>query len=74
MMLHNKYQGSMLYGFREDFFSCFPYVNPGVGPFLTPGAYLNKLDRGPLGDVKYQVSRLLALWFQTRRFFHIFPI
>ena len=35
---------------------------------------LNKLGRGPLGDATYQISRILALWFQTRRFFHVFPI
>ena len=60
--------------------SCLPYIilyktcDTRVGPFLTQGHYLNKLGRGPLGDAKYQKSRLLALWFQTRRFFHIFPI
>ena len=33
---------------------------------------LNKLDRGPLDDDTYQISRLKALWFQTG-FFHVFP-
>ena len=28
-------------------------MNSGAGPFLTPGAFLNKLGRGPLGDAKY---------------------
>ena len=27
----------------------------------------------PLDDAKYQISRLLALWFQTRTFFSQFP-
>ena len=62
---------------EKKIFSCFPYImlyqtcDPGVGPFLTSGAYLIKLGRGPLGDAKYKISRLSALWFQTRRFFHI---
>ena len=46
MMLHIlKYQDSMPYGIRqEDFFNVFPYISlckqcdPGVGPFLAPGA------------------------------------
>ena len=28
------------------------------GPFLPQGHYLNKLGRGPLGDAKYQISKL----------------
>ena len=43
MMLHIKYQGSRLYGFRQEDFSMFfpikanvKYVIPGVGQFLTP--------------------------------------
>ena len=27
MMLHTKYQGSMPYGFRQEDFSCFPYIS-----------------------------------------------
>ena len=34
---------------------------------------MNKLGRGPIGDAINQISRLLALWFQTRRFFDVFP-
>ena len=29
---------------------------------------LNKLGRGPVDDASFQISRLKALWFQTRRF------
>ena len=71
MMLHIKYLGSRPCGFRQEDFSCYPYISlckpvtPGAGPFLAPG---NNLNRGPLGDATYQISRLLALWFQTRRF------
>ena len=64
----------------ERIFSCLPYIilyktcDPGVGPFFDPsGINLNNIGRGPLGDTKYQISGLLAPWFQTRRFFHIFP-
>ena len=44
-MLHTKYQGSRLYGFRqEDFAKFFPisayvkHVNPGAGQILAQGA------------------------------------
>ena len=44
MMLHTKYQGSRLCGFRhEDVFMFLPilvyvkHVTPGAGPFLAPG-------------------------------------
>ena len=82
MMLHTKYQGSRSYGFRNSdkkIFHVFPilynnfYVNcvtPGLGPFLAPLAYFDQA----LGDATKQTSRLYALWFQTRRFFMIYPI
>ena len=41
---------------------------PWVGSFLAPVYNLNKLGRSPLGHAAYQISRLYALWFQTRRF------
>ena len=46
---------------------------PGAGPNLALWHNLNKLGRGLLGHSTYQISRLSALWFQTRRFFHGFP-
>ena len=64
MMLHTKYQDSGLYGFRQEDFTCFPYlslckhVTSGAGPFWPPGHNLNKLGRGTLGDATYQISRL----------------
>ena len=45
-------------------------MTPRAEPFLAPVAY--KLGRGRLGDATYLISRLLALWFETRRFFHVF--
>ena len=42
--------------------------------FWPHGHYLNKLGSGPLGDATYQLLRLKSLWFQTRRFYHVFPI
>ena len=51
------------------------YVNkviPWQGHFWPQGHNLNKLGRGPLGDATYKISRLYALWAQTR-FFHVFP-
>ena len=46
-------------------------MTPGAGLFWPQGYYLNRLGRSPLGDATYQISRLWALWFQTRRFFHV---
>ena len=36
----------------------FQLVAPEAGPVLTRGASLNKLDRGPLEDATYQISKL----------------
>ena len=66
MMLHTtKYQGSRPCGFRQEDFSCFPYISlcktfdPGTGPFFwRQGLNLNKLGGGLLGDAIYQISRL----------------
>ena len=65
VMLHTKYQGSWPCGFRqEDFFMFLPllayvkHVTPGPGHFRPQGHNLNKLGRGPLGSVTYQISRL----------------
>ena len=57
VMLHNKYQGSRSYGFRQkDFFffaiAYVKHVTPWSGRFWPQGDNLNKLGRGPLGDVK----------------------
>ena len=48
-------------------------MTPGQGHFWRQGHNLNKIGRGPLGDATYRISRLYALWFQTRRFlkFHL---
>ena len=51
-----------------------PYIKhltPGPGHFWPHGYNLNKLGIGPLDDTSYQISRLKALWFKTRRFFHV---
>ena len=80
-MLHTKYQGAMPCGFRqEDCFHVLPIsanvklLTPGRAHFWPQGYNLKTLGRGPLDDATYQISRLYALWFQTRRFFHVFPI
>ena len=72
------YQISRLYALVSDkkIVSCFPYINLCkirviCGPM---GLILNKLGRSQLGDASNQLSRLQALWFQTRRLFHVFPI
>ena len=80
MMLHTKYQGSRPCGFRREvFFMYLPikanvkHVTPEAGPFLAQGYNLNKLGIGLLDDTTNQISRPKALWFQTRRFFHVAP-
>ena len=49
------------------------HVTPRVGPFFAPWLNFNKLSRGLLVDATYQISRLYAMWFQTRIFFSCFP-
>ena len=46
---------------------------PGQGHFWPQGHNLNKLVRGLQGDATYQISKLYALWFQTRRLFYVSP-
>ena len=60
MMLHNIYQGSRPYDFRqEDFFiSLHKICDPLGGHYWPKGHNLNKHGRGPLGDATYQISRL----------------
>ena len=78
-MLHIKYQGSCLGPVVSDkIFSCFPYIislyktcDQGVGPILASGHNLNKLGKDSLDDATYPLSRLKALWFQTRRFLKV---
>ena len=45
----------------------------GGANFGHKGHNLNKLGRGLLVHVTYQISRLQALWLMTRRFCHVFP-
>ena len=79
MMLHTKYQGSWPCGFiQEDVFMFSLYISlcktrdPQGGVIFRPQEHnLNKFGKGPLDDSIYQLSRLLALWIQTRRFFHV---
>ena len=81
MMLHTKYQGSMNCGFRQDYFLMFLHLfkpmknmqSPGQAHFWPKGHNLIMLGRGLLDNATYQISRLLNLWFQTRRFLYVFP-
>ena len=76
LMLHTKYQDSRSCGFGQKVMFSFykPMLNmctPKSGQIWTQGHNLNKLDRGLLNDATLPISRLWALWFQTRRFFHV---
>ena len=60
---------------EKKIFKDFPMKNlyaPQSGHFWPGGHNLNKLSRGPLGDNTYQISKLLALWFQRRRICKVF--
>ena len=49
--------------------------DPRVGAiFGLEGHDLHKHGRCLPRDVTYQISRLKAIWFQTRTFFHVFTI
>ena len=48
-------------------------MTPRAGQILAQGYHLSKIGRGLRGDATYQISRLFALGFQTRRFFSHFP-
>ena len=67
-LLHTKYQGI---GFSDkDIFYIFcKTCGPWAVPFWPHWHNLNKLHRGPLDDAINQITRLYALWFQTRIFF-----
>ena len=81
-VIHTKYQDSMPYGFRQDFFNVFHYISlwktcdPQVGAIFGP--------RGIIWTHLVEVTQVmphdprgrpfLALWFQTRRFFMFFTI
>jgi len=61
-------------GSREEVVWTFPYIiqckilTPGADQFRPQGHNLNNFGRGPLDDAIYQIWKLLALYFQTRRF------
>ena len=40
------------------FVPMFQLVTPVVGPVLTPGHDMNKVDKGSYGDAYYQISKL----------------
>ena len=55
----------------------FPYMglcktsDPRCKPIFGPQGYnLNKFGRGPLDEATYQISKMWAFWFQTKRFFN----
>ena len=54
------------------FSSVYVYVKH-VGPGFWPrGNNLKNLDRGPLGEAMYQISKAWAFCFQTRRILKFF--
>ena len=52
---------------EPSLFLLFQLVTPGMGSVLTQGHHMNKIDKGPQGDVTYQKSKLYPLQFQRRR-------
>ena len=69
--LQTKYERSRLYCFREEDFIRFSnekLISPRCDHFWTGGHNLNKLSKVRLGDDKYQISKLKAVWFQEKIF------
>ena len=69
------YQKSMLYPFQFQrrrilklvfFLPMFQLVTPGVGSVFTQRNHMNKIDKGPQRDAKYQISKLSSFKFQRR--------
>ena len=65
----------------KKIFSHFTYISlcktcdPLGGAISGPRSLiLNKFGRGSHGDAKYQISIVYAFWFQTIRFFLVFPV
>ena len=61
------YQKSMLYPFQFQrkrilklvfFLPMFQPVTPWVGSVLSPRSHMNKIDKSPQRDAKYQISKL----------------
>ena len=61
------YQKSMLYPFQIQrrrilklvfFLPMFQLVTPGVGSVFTQRNHMNKIDKGPQRNAKYQISKL----------------
>ena len=48
--------------------------DPRRADFVAQGQDFNSLGIGQLGDVTKHICRLLALWFQRKRFILVFPI
>ena len=42
-------------------------MTPRAGLVLTPGAFMNKVGRGPQGDATYQISNLYAIMYQRKK-------
>ena len=44
------------------------------GHFLPQGYDLNNFNSGPFDEATYQISRIWAIQFLTKRFLKVFPI
>ena len=73
-LFHQQVSGNMPFIFPNHINLCIKPVTPSSGHFFYPQSnYLNKVDRGPLSDATYQISRLLGL-VASDNFFYVFPI
>ena len=72
MMLHTKYQGLALTVSEKKIFSCFPYISlcKTCDPWDRASIDPMCIIRTNLVDVQW----FQAVPFETRRFFHVFPI
>ena len=74
MRQHTKYQGSMPCGSRQENFFMFLYISLCKTCDSQGGVNFGPrgIGRGPLDGATYQISRLYAFGFRTRRVLKFF--
>ena len=80
-MIHTKYQCSMPCGFRQEYFSHYPYISlcktcdPGGGTIFGPNGHnLDRLGKGPLDDATNPNIKALGLVVSDKKIFKSFHI
>ena len=77
-LLHTKYENSGPCGLREEDFLCISHYkpiganDPGVGPFLSPGAWLAGLIKRPIKHCYTQNMKTLGLVISEKKILFMF--